>query len=139
MQTRPFRVVGHTADIAVVVSGDSLKQLLENAALALYYLTIDKPLVGSIETRRVEIDSIDDAALLIDWLNELIYLLFVDRLACWDFEFDDIGDGGAVAHCHAARLSPDTRLKREIKAATYHTNLLSYSDGGLVARVVFDV
>lgn len=139
MEVVPFTIIEHTADIAAVISGRDLAALLTNAAAALYSLVgVD---TGSQAAREqvISVESVDDDALLVDWLNELIYLLFVDRLLAGEFIFDVLGEGRVTARCTVHPLPPDTQFKREIKAATYHMSSIAADTGWLIARVVFDV
>jgi len=140
MGTKPFVVIAHTADIAVEVHGRDPADLLVNAAHALYSVALsDKPSCGEV-VRTLTLESIDNEALVIDWLNELIYLLDAERLAFSDFEVRQPADGRAVIRCCGERLG-NTRLRRirEVKAATYHMARLHRTATGYACRIVFDV
>jgi len=140
MGTKPFEVIAHAADIAVEVHGRDPTDLLINAAHALYSVALsDAPSRGEV-VRTVTLESIDNEALVIDWLNELIYLLDAERLAFSDFVIRQTADGRAVIRCSGERLG-STRLRRvrDMKAATYHMVRLRRTSTGYACRIVFDV
>ncbi|NLE95421.1 MAG: archease [Dehalococcoidia bacterium] len=139
MVSRPFEFVAHTADVAALVRGRDLCDLLRNAAAALYCLALGSASVEAVERRQIEVSSIDDHALLVDWLNELIYLLSVERLVFSWFGFEHVGAGCLVAQCHGGRLPHSAKLQKEIKAATYHLASIVRNGDMLAVRIVFDV
>jgi SHS2 domain-containing protein len=140
MGTKQFEVIAHTADIAVEVRGSDLADLLVNAAHALYSVELsDTPSGGEIE-RLVSLESVDDDALVVDWLNELIYLLDAEHLVFVDFVVRRLSGGRADIQCRGQRLDA-TRLRRlrEVKAATYHMARLRRTSTGYACRIVFDI
>jgi SHS2 domain-containing protein len=140
MESKPFEFVAHTADVAALVRGHDLEDVLRNAAAAFYSLAMGERSIAATLCRSVAITSVDNDALLVDWLNELIYLLFVDHQAFSQFEFDELADGRLRVNCHGQHLLPcQLHLKREVKAATYHMAHLAPDRDGLIARIVFDV
>jgi SHS2 domain-containing protein len=140
MEAKPFEFISHTADVAVLIRGRDLAHLWRNAALAFYCVTLGSQPAGASHCRTIEIDSVDDDTLLVDWLNELIYLLYVEHLAFSQFRFDELGNGRLRGECCGARLdSSGSHVSREVKAATYHMTHVIQMEDGLSARVVFDV
>ncbi len=140
MGTKQFEVIAHTADIAVEVCGRDLADLLVNAAHALYSVVLSDPPPSGETERIVTIDALDDDALVVDWLNELIYLLDAEHLAFADFDVRRAADGQAVIRCRAHRLGgTGTHRLREVKAATYHMARLRRTPSGYTYRMVFDV
>ena len=140
MEPKPFEFVAHTADVAALVRGHDLEDVLRNAAAAFYSLAMGERSIAATFCRSVAITSVDDDALLVDWLNELIYLLFVDHLAFSQFQFEELVDGRLRATCYGQHFLPcQPHILREVKAATYHMAHLEPDRGGLTARIVFDV
>ena len=68
-----WQEVEHTADLAVCVWGQDLPDLFRTAAQALFSLSVDSgPGIASETT--VNLSAPDVASLLVEWLNELLYL-----------------------------------------------------------------
>ncbi len=140
MATKPFEIIAHTADIAVLVRGRDLAELLVHAAQALYAVMFTDLVVTAAIERTVTVDSIDNDAVVIDWLNELIYLLEAERAVFGDFEVLELTAGHAVIRCRGEHLDTSRHQRsREVKAATYHMARLRRVPSGYVSRVVFDI
>ena len=136
----PFEIVAHTADVALVIRGRTMGELLTNAALALVHLTTAGSGVQATECRTIAVDSVDDDALLVDWLNELIYFMYAERIVYTEFIFPELTAGHVVARCCGWHLCPGSdQLRREVKAATHHMVHISSTPDGYSARVIVDV
>ena len=69
-----FEEIEHTADRAVRVQGRNFAELLENAARAMSSLDPLRPSGEPSAVRTIEVEGIDREALLVNWLNEILYL-----------------------------------------------------------------
>ena len=140
MGTKPFEVIAHTADIAVDVFGRDLAELFVHAAQALYAVTFENVAIAAGQKRTLTLDSIDADALVVDWLNELIYLLEVEHAVFTECDVLELADGHATIECCGGRLDMSlSRRQREVKAATYHMTRLRRVPTGYTCRIVFDV
>ena len=137
---RPFETFEHSADIGLVARGRTLAELLANAADGLVDLTVDRDGLGDATQVQVNVSAPDRESLLVAWLNELLFLLDTDRFVPRRAEITAVDDTSL-----AARLSGDTldparhRVRRMIKAATYHGLSLREVDGVWEARVILDL
>ena len=75
-----FEILDHTADIGLIVYGDDLKALFENAGEAFFRLVTDLKKVRQKEDRKIELKGESLERLMVDWLNELHYLHDVENL-----------------------------------------------------------
>ena len=73
--TKEFEVLDHTADIGIIAYGADLKQAFANAAKGLFSLITSLDDVEEALHRDIELTAADPESLLVDWLNELVYLL----------------------------------------------------------------
>ncbi len=71
---KEFEFIDHTADIGVIAYGADIKQVFANAARGLFSIITELDTVADKESRNIEITAPDLEALLVNWLNELIYL-----------------------------------------------------------------
>jgi len=137
---RRFQLATHTADVAVDVYGRDIPELLVHAADALNYIVLGRADIQPKQQRSVSLTSVDDDTLLIDWLNELIYMLDAENLVFGQFEIQHTTPGYAEIQCHGEPVDPTRhRLERELKAATYHGAHINKDSAGYIARVIFDV
>src|SRR4030043_603545 len=89
-----FKILDHTADIGLIVYGDDLKALFENAGEAFFHLITDLRKVRRRIERRINIKGESLDRLMVDWLSELLYLHDVENLLFRGFKVDSGGEGG---------------------------------------------
>ena len=137
---KPFEVIDHTADIGIIVHGTDLKQVFTNAALGLFNLIADLDNVKEDLTRQVEMTAKNTEVLLIEWLNELIYIFDVEHILFKRFEINELQDDKIKATCYGEKVKRGHHnLKREVKAATYHMLELSKDNGNYKVQIIFDI
>ncbi len=90
----PFDYFEHTADIGVEVMADSMEGLYAEAGRALFNLIGDLDQIKPTEAEKVALASADETGLLIDWLNELIFLF--DARGCF-FQSSVAHSAGALS------------------------------------------
>jgi len=137
---KTFEIIEHTADIGIICYGADLRQLFSHAALGLYSLMIDVNDIKEKLQREISLSSLDREGLLVDWLNELIYIFDVDHIAFKRYEFTRLDDNKLQALCYGDKIDPEHQtVKREVKAATYHMLTITNNKNGYEARVIFDI
>ncbi|MFH1140826.1 MAG: archease [Chloroflexota bacterium] len=116
-----FEVMDHTADVGIRATGDTLADAFANAARGMFSIITDLDTVQPSESRQVTVTAPDMDALLVNWLNELIYLFEVDGLLLVDFAIHSLSDTRLTANCAGERVDPERHpIKTGVKAATYH-------------------
>lgn len=137
---RPYRQIPHTADLAWRLWGKDLPELFENAGRALSATLTDIRSLRRIETREVSLESSDQEALLVDWLNHLLYLFDIDGFLGRDFQVTAL-----TAEHLEARVVGEIfdayrhRSKTAVKAATFHKLEVVREPDGWRATVVLDL
>lgn len=76
----------HGADIGIRGVGPSREAAFEQAALALCAVVTDPRRVRPLTAVAIECEAPNDALLLVDWLNALIYRMAVERMLFGRFE-----------------------------------------------------
>ena len=137
---KPFEIIDHTADIGIIAYGADIKQVFSNAAHGLFSLITDVENIKENLQREIIISSQDIESLLVEWLNELIYIFDVEHLVFKRFEIDAIIDNKLSARCFGDRINPrKKKIKREVKAATYHMLTISKVNNGYKVQIIFDI
>ena len=131
-----FREVEHTADRAFTVRGRDLAELFERAAYALCAIQGQAPATGETVRREIELSGIDRETLLVNWLNELLYLQEVHKESYSRFQVKTISDTSLRASVHG---SPDASSRRIVKAVTFHGLKVEHLPEGWGATIVVDV
>ncbi len=134
-----YEEIPHTADWSFRAYGRDQREVFENAAFALFAMEgapmSDRgPAVGT--RRAVDVDGLDKESLLVNWLNELLYLQESNRETYHHFEIETF---------EATRLraqvvgTPGLHIDKVIKAVTFHNLQLRQTLDGWQAVVVVDV
>jgi SHS2 domain-containing protein len=130
----------HTGELAIELWAPDLARLCAEAARALAeVLTGPPPLPAtdrSAAPRIATVTAPDREALLVAWLNELIYRADVDHAAYPDVRVVHADDHALRAELRGVPLD-SPRLA--VKAATFHGLSITPSRGGLGATVILDV
>jgi len=134
--------LSHTAEIGLGLWAPTLADLYTCAATAMLELIDAQPdLTTAAEERTVAVASPDLESLLVDWLNELIFLQETTGAYWPEVTVNSLAqqeDGAALrATVRGWRASQPPRL--HIKAVTYHQLRVVAVDGGWRAEVFFDI
>jgi SHS2 domain-containing protein len=137
---KAFEIVDHTADVGIIAYGTNIEELFCNAALALFSL-ITEP--GSIQEKshlNLRVSSDDRDSLLVEWLNELIYFFDAKHILFNRFDIESLTQNELKATCHGEGFDPRKhKIKRGVKAATYHMLRLDKNNDGYKAQIIFDI
>jgi protein archease len=135
-----YRQFTHTADVAYRIQGDSLAEIYVNAAHALVATMTDRRCLRIRETRHIEVDAPDREALLVAWLNYLLYLYDVDGFLGRFFEILELSEERLQARARGEKFDPEHHVgKTAVKAATYHHLEIIPRNQGWQATVIFDL
>ena len=139
-----FETFDHTADVGLRIEGDSLADLLETAARAVFSVVLlDLP--EKVEVQRdvrvqlaPELEGLEE--LLVEWLQELLYHFETKRLVPLAFDFREKGPRALHARVGFGRFDPALhRTGLEVKAVTYHGLEVRQEASRWTARIILDV
>ena len=135
-----FEVIDHTADVGIIAYGAEIKQVFCNAALALFSLITELEDVGEELKYDLEVASEDRESLLVEWLNELIYLFDAEHALLKKFDVQSLSNTRLKATCYGEKFDPSRhKIKTGVKAATYHMLRIDKYNKGYKAQVIFDI
>ncbi|MFH1189825.1 MAG: archease [Candidatus Omnitrophota bacterium] len=130
----------HTADIGVRVHGKDLKELFENAAFAMFDIIADLENLSGDTVETFELEAPDTEALLVAWLDELLYNFYTKQLIFFKFRVEELTKTRLKATATGRPVGANrNRLKTEIKAATYGGLKIRSSGKGYEVEIIFDV
>ncbi len=132
-----YKIIDHTADIAIRTSGKSMNEAFENAGYAMFDTMCDASAVKPLTTKKIECEANDLEQLLVDWLSELLFICDVDDMLFSKFEVQ-INGTKLEAKIYGEKMdSARHHLKTDIKAITYH--LLEVDKATNTVQVLFDI
>lgn len=134
----PYRSqeIDHTADRALWAWGEGLSDLFVASAQGMYSLMADLDGLVAVDWRDVRLESLDREALLVGWLNELLFLTEMEGLLFVDWRIELLTDTALVARVGGVH-APVT--KASIKATTFHNLEIVEDESGWSAEITFDV
>ena len=136
---KDFELINHTADVSIRAYGASMNQAFANAARALFSLITELDDIEEVIYRDIELTTTDQESLLVEWLNELIYLFDTENILFKRFDITDLTDTRLKARSYGEKVdSSKHKLKIGVKAATYHM-LKVARDNGCQVQVLFDI
>ncbi|MBA7662136.1 Protein archease [subsurface metagenome] len=136
---KDFEIVNHTADVSIIAYGADTSQAFANAARALFNLITELDDVAEILYRDIKLTAPDQESLLVEWLNELIYLFDIENIVFKRFDIIKLNNTQLKARSYGEKVdSSKHKLKTGVKAATYHM-LKVDKDNGCKVQVLFDI
>jgi SHS2 domain-containing protein len=134
---KKFEILEHRADLKIRAFGKTKEEIFLNMLLA----TADFQ-KANIENKRkikrkIKIKSVDLPALLIDFLNEIIYLNQVNREVYFDIKFKKLEAKKLEGELSGQKAD---KFDEDIKAATFHNlDIHRAPTEDWEATVVFDI
>ncbi len=132
---RAFEEIEHTADRAFHIRGGDPAALFANAARALFCAASPPPAGAPWVEREIQVNGADRETLLVNWLNELLYLQETNGESYAEFQIDEISQSrlrGRVRGCRRPAAC-------KIKAVTFHNLAVRQDANGWHATLVVDV
>ena len=133
-----FEVLEHTADVGMRSVGSSLKECFRQMTLG--FLEISgayRPDGGDKKDISVEAD--DLGALLVDWLEEVLYIQDSADAVVTDVTVDRVGTDKAVGSVSIAPRGNEVLEGTAVKAITYHQLSVAETEEGWAATVFLDI
>lgn len=131
-----FDELEHTADWAFRARGRELSELFVHAAEAMFALEGQQATESEGGKRTVEVEGFDRETLLVNWLNEILYLRETTGEAYTGFEIEELAERRLKGRLRIGRA---TGHRGHIKAVTFHNLQLQQTDDGWEATIVVDV
>lgn len=131
---------GVTADVGITAWGESLEEAFIQTFLALASLLTSPENLTSEKTVRISLSADDTDSLLINFLNEIIFLEETQDFLPSVVSSLKIKDGNLEAEISGCEYDParhDIRLS--IKAATYHNLAISEGEDDVKIQIIFDI
>jgi SHS2 domain-containing protein len=128
----------HVGEVRLRLFAEDLGNLFAEAGRALAELMADVPRAPSADapTEEVVVRARDRGALLVEWINELVYRSETRKKVYTAVEIDAIDDHELHAHIRGVDA---INLRTAVKAATYHDLRIDEQGGRLNASIILDV
>lgn len=142
---KSYEEIDISGDVGLRIWGKSLEDLFVNAASGMISFMTDRLSGATTDKRTINIKSDSLENLIVQWLNEVLFLFDTYGFVGKNFEIDIDGDRDRLplelnAEIMGGLFDPRTSEKRLlIKAATYHELSINKTDSVWEAVVIFDI
>jgi SHS2 domain-containing protein len=135
---KKYQVLEHRADLKIKIFGKNLKELFENAIIAMFESANYRAEIKTQNRKhKVEISSLDLPSLLVDFLSEVLYLSETKKEVYQKIDFEKLTEKELKGILIGKKLK---RIGTHIKGVTYHDLVLRQEkDGKWQATILFDI
>ena len=134
----PYKILGHTADVRMIVQGKTLEEFFRDAVLGM--MEIVKPKFDEPEKniqRNIELEAPDTTALLVDFLNEVLFNANANKEGYAEINFKKLSENSLEAELSGRTVQS---FGEDIKAATYHeADVKKNEKGEWETVIIFDI
>ncbi len=132
---KKYEILEHKADLKIKAFGKTKEVLFLNMLKAMSDSQKPEFLEKEIK-RQIEIKALDLPALLVDFLNEALYLSQTNDESYFDVDFKDFSDNEIKADLIGKKIR---RFEEDIKAVTYHDVSVKQKNDVWEAIILFDI
>ena len=130
-----WQEIDHTADLALHIWADDLRDLFVTAARGMFSLIVPLDAIKPEHEATIELEALDVETLLVDWLNELLYLVEVQDIAFALVEIERVSATRLRATVCGCAVP---EYLNYVKAATFHNLAVVETSEGYETEIVFD-
>lgn len=147
MKRNRFKLLSHTADLGLVITAESIEEMLKQAGNGLLFLLTDPEKVRPAQCYEFKVVFSSLENLLVRFLNKLIFAFDAEGILLSSFEIHIVygnseeGGGEGTASVIAFGEAIDLirhHFKHLVKAATYGGLSVTHKDGEYKATVILD-
>ena len=135
-----FQLLEHPSEIGILARGPTREEALIAASQGLVSILADPSPFRLLEERYFKAPGRDEAAQIINWLNEILFFFDTDGMVFVEFQIDSWTDSEIVGRARGERFDIDRHeFRTAVKAAAYHQFESDQTTEGWEIRVFVDV
>ncbi len=137
----PYKQLEHVSDLCIKSSGRTREELFVHSARGMMaYLFGEKKWNKGEKNslKKIHLTALDLETLMVDWLSELLYLSTTRGKVYFDFKLN-IKEKDSVFSLYAQSKFIAARIRKEIKAVTFHGLKVEQRKGIWQAVVIYDL
>ena len=137
---KPYEFFDHTADIGLRASGATLAELLTRMAQGLTELIAEDSPLQPASSRSIRLTADSAEALLLAWLQELLFWFSTERFLPVQYELDEVSPTMLRGRVRGDTFDPSRHVQgREVKAITRHLLKVQQRNGTWYGQVIVDI
>ena len=139
MTPKGYEFFDHTADIGIRAKGATLTELFAHLADGLLELIAEDSVLQPKTSRAIQLSADDATALLLAWLQELLFWFSTDRFLAVDYALE-VTPTSLRGSVRGDIFDPARHAQgREVKAITRHMLEVQQANGEWCGQVIVDI
>ncbi len=134
-----IREIEHTADIGFIVKARDMESLIKKITLILSNVLVDIETVEIKNKKNIEIKIEDEYFIVVDVLRELLYFFETESFIWKDVKVNIKGYIILLELKGEKFDNKKHKLKKDVKAVTYHDYYLEKKDNFYETRFILDI
>ena len=135
-----FELLDHPSDGGILAHGQSREEALVEASLGLCSIMFNRDGLATYEERTFQASGLDEAAQIVNWMNEILFFFDTESFAPVDFTIDSWTDKEITGRARGAFFDfGKNEFRTAVKAATFHQFESQAAPEGWEIRVFVDV
>lgn len=140
MPPSDYEFFDHTADIGINARGATLAELFTHCAQGLTELIAEGSRLEPRTVRDIRLAAGNAEALLLAWLNELLFWFSSERFLPAQYDLDDVTETALSGRVRGEAFDPARHTSgTEVKGITRHQFFVKRAGSAWEAQVIFDV
>ncbi|MCF7799577.1 archease [Candidatus Babeliales bacterium] len=137
---KKYEIIPHTADIKLRLEASTIQELFEIALQAMSEIISENSCTKNKDyklTEKFEINSIDQTALLIDFLSQILTYSQINNVVYCKVEFEKLTNQNLIATIFGNKTD---KFDEDVKAVTYHeAEIVKNKNNNFQTFIVFDI
>jgi len=139
MPKKKFKFIDDlTSDVMFEAYGQTLKEVFENAAEALFNIICKIKKVAAKQAVEIKVKAHNPEEMMISWLQELISAVDLKDMFFSKFKVTEIDDKHLKAKCWGEPITP-AKGETVVKAVTYYKYKFEKTKKGYVVNISLDI
>jgi SHS2 domain-containing protein len=135
-----FELLDHPSDVGILARGRTREEALVEASRGLTSIIVNSDGLEVVEERDLQAHGPDEAAHIVNWLNEILFYFDTENVAFVEFEILSWTAEGITGRARGAFFDfSEFEFRTAVKAATYHQFESHTTTDGWEIRVFVDV
>jgi SHS2 domain-containing protein len=135
-----FELLDHPSDVGILARGRTREEALVEVSRGLTSIIVNTDGLGLTEERELLANGPDEAAQIVNWLNEILFFFDTETVAFVEFQILSWTAEGIVGRARGAFFDfSKFEFRTAVKAATYHQFESHATAEGWEIRVFVDV
>jgi protein archease len=135
-----FELLEHTSDIGLLARGANRNEALIAASQGLVSILVNPAGFKPLEDRFLKATGSDEAAQIVNWLNEILFFFDTESMVFVEFEIESWNANELIGRARGQRFDVDRHeFRTAVKAATYHQFESHQSALGWEIQVFVDI